>query len=331
MNKKVIGIFICMIMITSLFTFVTPAGKKTKDNMVQQPLITTSQVNVPVWDSNDQWIYKIEDVNIHFNSTSGIIDAHLAIDELPLIMKTIDETTYTLEFETTIKGNAQVNMDMGGGPVDVTITFPNLQLSGEMVFEKSTLGIKALTGDFLGRFWVKINEQPFFPIPWLPTFPVKLKVSSFTSDFSTSMTPVMFPLNENMSWNFSATNLTLNGEARSPWFYIIQWINAIYPFLTPEIAALLPIVDINEALTTIGMPNPLVLPMIETAFYCLNTESVTVPARTYNAYNITILGGMAHCYYAPDAGNIIKLTGNLQELIPFITNINMELLSTTYS
>lgn len=331
MNKKLLGIFICIMLMTSLFTLVAPAQKKTVHQTIHQPLATTSQEDVPVWTVGDQWVYQIDDVNVFFNSTSGIVDAHLAIDQLPLQVTRVDETTYTLDFETTISGDAQIDMDMGNGPINATITFSNLQLTGDIVFEKSSLGIKALSGAFNGRFWIKINQQPYLPFPSLPIFPAKLTVSDFTSDFSTSITPLMFPLNENTSWNFSATNLTLNGEARSPWFYIIQLINAIYPFLPSEIAALLPIVNINEALTTIGMPNPFGLPMIETAFYCLNTQPVTIPAGTYNAYNITILGGMAQCFYAPDAGNIIKLTGDLQELIPFITNINMELLSTTYS
>ena len=73
------------------------------------------------------------------------------------------------------------------------------------------------------------------------------------------------------------------------------------------------------------------IPAIDSAFFCLNTENITVLAGDYEAYNITIIGGMAQCFYAPTAGNVVKITGNLEELIPYITNINMELLSTNYS
>lgn len=331
MKKKGIGIFVCLMLLISVFPLAAPAAKKAQDRGSQQPLTTTSQEDVPIWEIGDQWIYQIDDVNVYFNSTAGIIDAHLIMDELPLQVSTLNETTYTLDFETTISGSAQTDMNFGDGPVNVTITFSNLQLSGDMVFEKSTLGIKTLNGAFTGRFWVKINQQPYLPLPWLPTLPVKLAVSNFVSDFSTAVTPLMFPLNESMFWNFTSTNLSLNGEVRSPWFSIILLINTFYPILSEEIAALLPIVNIQEAFATIGIPTPIQIPMIEGAFYCLNTEPVTVPAGTFTAYNITILDGMASCFYAPDAGNIIKLTGNIQQIIPFITNINLELKSTTYS
>ncbi len=330
MNKKIIGTFIGMMLLTSAFTLIVPAEKQAQEQTSQQPLLR-DQEEVPVWAVGNQWTYQIDDIDIHFNSSSGIIDTHLSMDQLPLKVSAVDDTTYTLDFTTAISGEAYVNMNLGNGPIDVTITFSNLQLSGDMKFEKSTLGIKALTGVFNGRFWVKINQQPYLPIPWLPIFPVKMTVPDFASDFSNSLTPLMFPLNDSMMWNFSASNMSLSGEVRSPWFYIMLLVNTFYPVLPPEIAALLPIVNINEALTTIGIGTPLEIPMIEGAFYCMNTEPVTVSGRTYNAYNITILDGMARCFYSPEVGNIIKLTGNIQEIIPFITNINMELLSTTYT
>jgi hypothetical protein len=329
MKRKITGIFICIILLTSMCTLITPAAQQKQKNTNQQPL-ATSQEDVPVWEIGNQWTYTIDDIDLHFNSISGIIDMHLSMDQLPLTVDTMDETTYTLSFTTALSGNAYINMNLGDGPIDMTITFSNLKLQGDMNFEKTTLGITGISGVFDGRFWVKINEQPYLPLPWLPTLPVKLKVSEFTTELSTSLTPLKFPLNDSMLWNLSSTNVTVNGIAQSPWFYLILLINSIYPILPPEIAMLLPVVNIQEALTTIGIPTPLTLPMIEGAFYCLTTEPVTVPAGTYNAYNITILNGTANCYYAPEVGNIIKLTGNLEELIPFITNINMELADTTY-
>jgi hypothetical protein len=72
-------------------------------------------------------------------------------------------------------------------------------------------------------------------------------------------------------------------------------------------------------------------PAISDAFFCLNTENITVPAGTYEAYNITLVGGLAQCFYAPTAGNVVKIAGNLEEIIPYLKGINMELLSTNYS
>ena len=330
MKKNVVGIFICLMLITSLFTLVTPAENKVKDKELIQPLTIPLQVDVPIWEIGNQWVYRIDDVNIKFNDTNTLFDMSLSIDTLPLTVRTLDETSYTLAFETKISGNAKLDMDRGDGPINISITFSNLKFSGDIIFEKATLGIKGLLGSFNGRFWVKINEQPIVPLPPLPSLPVKIK-ANLVSDFSDSITPLMFPLNDSMIWNLTETNLTLNGEIRSPWLYLVLFINSFYEFLPPEIAALLPVVDIKEAFTTLGRENIISIPMIAGAFYCMNTETITVPARTYDAYNITIMDGMARCFYAPDAGNIIKLTGNIEDLIPFITNINMELLSTTYS
>ena len=72
------------------------------------------------------------------------------------------------------------------------------------------------------------------------------------------------------------------------------------------------------------------IPAIPFACICYNTENITIPAGTYKVYTV-LIGGKAQCYYAPTAGNIIKITGNFEEIVPNITNINMRLLSTNYS
>ena len=329
MKTKLIGMLICVMLMTTLLAVAKPP-QKIESKSSTETMSTAYDADVPVWEIGDQWTYKIDNINIVFNQTGTLFDLYLTIDELPLRVSALNETSYTLAFETTISGNSKIDLDRGEGPINISITFSNLELSGNIIFEKSTLGIKAFSGSFNGRFWVKIIQQPYFPIPWLPKFPVKIK-SDLASDFSIPITPVMFPLNDSMMWNLSATNLTLNGEVRSPWLYLMLLVNSIYPFLPSEVAALLPVVDIKDALTTLGPGNVIPMPMIAGAFFCNNTEPISVPAGIYDAYNITIVGGMAQCFYAPAAGNIVKLTGNIQDLIPYITNINMELLSTTYS
>jgi hypothetical protein len=330
MKKKLLGLVVCVMLMTTFFTMAIPAEKKVRDIVPASPLTMTSQVDVPIWEINDQWTYKIDNTTIVVNQNGTLFDMDLTIGELPLTVNAVDETSYTVGLETSISGRSNFDGDFGDGPVNISIAFSNLKLSGNIIFEKSTLGIKEFSGTLTGRFWVKINEQPYLPIPFFPKLPVKI-VMNLASDFSTPISPLTFPLNDTMIWNLTATNLTLNGEIRSPWLYIMLFINSFKEFLPPEIAALLPVIDIKDALTTLGSGNVIQLPMIAGAFFCLNTESVSVPAGTFDTYNITILNGTAHCFYAPAVGNIVKLTGNLQEIIPYITNINMELKSTNYS
>jgi hypothetical protein len=88
---------------------------------------------------------------------------------------------------------------------------------------------------------------------------------------------------------------------------------------------------INKALTTFLGENVIHIPKMNNSFYCMNTQDITVPAGTYEAYNITLFGGVGHCYYAPAAGNIVLLSGNFHDTLPVLENLNIELLSTTYS
>jgi hypothetical protein len=147
--------------------------------------------------------------------------------------------------------------------------------------------------------------------------------------FDTPLSLLTFPLNTGTSWNLTSTNITLNGTIQSFYLNLLNFINKIAKlfgkeFLSPEISALLPIIDIKEALTTLGSGNVFPISGTPDAFSCLNTENINVPAGIYVAYNVTLFGGFAQCYYAPTAGNIVKLVGNSKVF-------NMELLSTNYS
>jgi len=329
-----IGFLIGVMLITTLIVVAQPPQITTNDTSTNKPLSASNAEDAPQWDVGNQWTYKVDNISIVMNQTGKVSYLYLSIAKLPLIVSAVDSTSYTLDVETSISGNTRIDTDLGNGPLNVSITFNDLEITGSIIINKSTLGIKAFSATLNGRFWVDIIEQQFLPFS-LPVLPVKMTMD-LSSDFTSPFALLSFPLNTTMAWNASATNLTLNGEIRSPWFYFILFINNIAKLagnelLPPEIAALLPVVKIQEALTTLGTGNLFQIPMIPYAFYCLNTEPVTVPAGIYDAYNITILNGTARCFYAPTAKNVVKLTGNIQDFIPSITNINMELLSVDLS
>ena len=63
-------------------------------------------------------------------------------------------------------------------------------------------------------------------------------------------------------------------------------------------------------------------------------DNVTVPAsqEPFEAYNISIFGtDLGNIYYSPEAGNIIKISGNFQQLLPSVSNINAELVAYEYT
>ena len=334
MKTKVIGFLIGIMLITALGVIAQPPQLTSTKKLPLKPTIVAHAVNVPIWNEGDQWTYQIDNVTILINQTDLKSFLYLTVDELPLTVKDVGETSYTLEVDTTVKGNTRIDTDLGNGPVNVSITSNNLKLSGTILINKSTLNIEGFSFTLGGRFWVDFIQQQAIPFS-LPVIPVKVTMDLAT-DFSSPIGLLSFPLNTTMAWNSSASTLTVDGKVRSPWLYVIFLINAIAKLLgnellPSEMAALLPIIDIKEALTTLGTGNVFQVPMIPYAFYCLNTELVNVPAGTYNAFNISILNGTARCYYAPDAKNVVKLTGDLQKFIPSIANINMELTSAELS
>jgi hypothetical protein len=213
-----------------------------------------------------------------------------------------------------------------------------IEISGTLQIEKSTLAINKISVSLdKQKFTFNIIEQPFIPLPaFLHIISAKVTTNIDIDCGTTPITLLTFPLDTGTMWNLTATNMTINGKIESGWLYLIQLINNIAKllnkeFLSSEVAGLLPIVDIHDALTVLGSGNVFSLPPIENAFTCFNTENITVPGGAFNVYNITLLGGIGYCYYAPTAGNMIKITGNFEGILPYLKNVNMELLSTNYS
>jgi hypothetical protein len=211
--------------------------------------------------------------------------------------------------------------------MNLTFSFSNLKLSGDVKIEKSTLGIKELSVAFNREKFMLEIEQSYFTLPsFLQKISTKLTMS-MTGTFTTPLSLLTFPLSTGISWDLASTNVTINGKIQSVWLYLLNFMNKIAKlfgkeFLPPEISTLLPVIHIEDEFK---------FPANDSTFFCLSTENITVPAGTYNAYTISFLEGKAQCYYAPTAGNVIKITGNLEKIIHGLTNFNMELLSTNYS
>ena len=336
MKTKLIGLLICVMLMTTLLAVAKPP-QKIEITSSTETMSTAYVAEVPVWEIGDYWTYQIDNISLLYQQEGKLINLYLTIAELPLTVISTAGDFYTLEFQTTANGQAKVNIDLGDGPVNMTITFSDLEISGNVLIEKSTLGIKEVSAAFSkGKFLVDIIEQPYIKLPSiLQKISAKITMN-MTTTFDTPFSLLTFPLSTGIFWNLTATNFTINGKIQCLWFNLINFLNNMakligYEFLPPEVAALLPIIDIKEALTTLGPGNVFEIPALSDAFFCLNTENITVPAGAYEAYNITLIGGLGQCYYAPTAGNMVKITGNFEEIIPYITNINMELLSTNYS
>lgn len=336
MKTKLIGIFVCIMLLTTLFAAAQPAniilGTTTKTQTA-----STTMVDVPVWDIGDSWTYQIDDISIDYTTDTQSILLHGTITDFPLEVTSTTGDFYTLSFATTMDAIGYINANPVEGPVNVSVTISDLAIHGTVTVEKSSLGIKDIALSFDNqRISFNIIDQPYVTLPsWL-----RILSAKFTSDVDVnldiSVALLTFPLNIGMFWDLIPTSFSINGQIQSKLFNLLNFINNIaklfgIELLPAEIASLLPIIDFNEALTSFVGTNEFEIPGFPGLFYCPATETVTVPAGTYDAYNITLLGGIGQCYFAPTAGNIIQLRGDFQEFIPFVKSIDLTLKNTNYS
>jgi hypothetical protein len=337
MKMKIIGILIVIMLLTTIFAVAKPYETRNKILPLKEVSSTLSGVDVPVWEIGDTWTYRVDNISLSYNQDNQAVDMYLAVSELPLVVIDTTGDYYRCSFETSLKGHGQINTDQGSGPVNISTTFDSITISGHVLVQKSTLGVKEISAEFVTqKFTFDIINQPYINLPsWLSHISARMTMN-ITSNLDNPVTMLTFPLNIGNTWGSMSTDFTLTGRIECLWFNLLYFLNNLAKlinseFLPAEIAALLPIIDIQETLTALGPGNVFQIPAIPYAFYCTATENITVEAGSYEAYNINVLDGSAQCYYAPTAGNIIKITGDFEDVLPNIKHISMELISTNYS
>jgi len=335
MKSKMVGILICVMLLTTFLAVAQNVENKTIKHVTNDKYTVLFDDDVPVWEVGDQWIYRINDIDVDFNEDNQSLQIHLEIAELQLDVTDDGGDSYILGFSGKISGTCDAGFDFGDGPVRINVTLESTSISGDIKIEKTNLGMEEINAFVEGRLIIHVFEQPYVELPFsIPEIPIRGEID-LNVDLENSFAILDFPLNTSKIWNLSATNFSVDGEIRSIWLYLLNFINKIaaifgFELLPEEIAGLLPIIDIGDALDEVDIGNTFEIPEIPYAFACFNRENITVEAGTFDAYNISILGGIASCFYAPEAGNVIKIEGNLEELLPYVTSINMELIETNF-
>ncbi|UCD13953.1 MAG: hypothetical protein JSW60_00620 [Thermoplasmatales archaeon] len=338
MKSKLVGFLVCMMLITTFLTTAINVENTDLKKLTQTEIVTTSfDDDVPIWKVGHKWIYKIKDINIDLEENGSKAEqnksfqVHLEIDELPL--EVVDDTIdYDVEFKANLKGNYSVFIEEDNSTIDIEGKLIGTTIKGNIFFNKSNLGIKKVDYKISGILTVKIKELPDdWNIPKiLAAIPLPATITT-TIDFDVPYTLLKFPLNASgYRWGLHGTNFTVNGKVQSIWLTILKFINDIatildYPLLPEDIAALLPVIDIKEALETRGMDNTFEIPEVPSIFSCYSMDNITVPAGNFSAYNISVAEILGKIYYAPTAENIIKIAGQLGDLLPFMTSLEMEL------
>jgi hypothetical protein len=333
MKTKIIATLLCgMLLTTSLVLAIPSENKLRTDTETRQ--VSPVSADVPVWHMGNTWTYKVDNISVNFQENNQTIFLTMSIDQLPLTVSSDSGDSYTLSFSTKASGHGIIDVITDQGRLNMQINFNNAAIQGSVIIEKTELGIQSVAATLHGTFHLTIIQWPGGGQPPFSHLPIPVTMN-VTLGSSSPIAFLSFPMEVGAVWNLSAADLTVNGEIHSIWLNIIHFINMIMGlfgqnFLPPEIEVLLPVVNIKDALAAFGIGNVFSVPEVPGIFSCENITTVTVPAGTYQAYDISIAQGVGSVFYAPTAGNIIKLKGNFHDLIPYIQDLNMELISTTY-
>ena len=293
--------------------------------------------DVPEWEKGTVWTYSIEDIVIEISDDlyPGLtLNAHGSISDLPIRVEDVTSDTYELSFNAKIQGEVSVEASVPD------ITFKGVvksgwllkpTISGLAIVRKSDLALEKLTLQFSGSFLAKFSKPIVLPALRIPV------TISLSTEFSTPCSVIDFPLSVENFWGIPETVITVDGKIQSIWLRPLNIIHKIARLLNliPEefmdisniINDLLPVIDIGDTLEILKGSNSIEIPETPTFFYCESYETINVPAGSYDAYKIIFPMDMGYYCYAPEAKNIVKIEGNVQQLIPYIENISMELLS----
>jgi len=298
MKNRKIKLLICITLVFITLTSATNAiNLNLKKNSNNNLKICSIEDDVPVWKIGETWTFIVN--TIDQISPSGHLQ--ISIGDLPLKVTADTGLSYNVEFKANFNGFYETPQEQD--PY-IKAIFKNSKIEGDISFRKTDLGIEEINIKLSGGLGFNIDSSSLpFPIPSIP-LPYTININL---EFDNGLALYDFPLDINKIWNLAQTNLIINGNMHSLWLYLINFMNKIYQFLDPEIASLLPVIDIKEALEQIMGSNIISFPEMPGFFVCLNKETRTVAAGSFQAYNISLLG-VGNIYYAPEIGNFIEIS-----------------------
>lgn len=252
---------------------------------------TTFSDDVPVWNVDDTWTYAVHSIIVNYSSGGQQIHMNGDIADFTWTVTNTTGDYYTLALTGKVNATYDILLTSQTTTIHFVGSFkPTLtRLKGTLQLTKSDLQVHHVSLQLVGITMTKINSLPFN----LP-FPFKLvSEGSLTADF-----PLFdFPLSAVQFWNLPDLTLTMSSTFGGI-FGLIQ-----IPFT----------VGVHYSWTPL-------------AFYTLGKEDVTVLAGTFSAYKIdSLIGNYFEYYYAPVAGNIVKIDVVLPN-----GELHAELTSTSY-
>ncbi|MBN2603655.1 MAG: hypothetical protein JXA91_05955 [Candidatus Thermoplasmatota archaeon] len=298
----------------------------------------------PIWNIGQSWVYKLKNLDFALSETVGR-DIYLHVDSGYIDLEVFNQSNYSyfVKFNTK-KINCVTNIYFdyyinGTNPFVSTFNMDNAYLTGDIVIDKKTLGIQEIQAQLDFRI-----DTSYLPIKLPPILkflfreiPLKVNINlKFDLPFSDEpYSFINFPIETGHEWGLSYNKLIINGSAESGCLKLFYLLDVISNFLGKDIFPTeqdkyLPFIDLKELFKDHGILTDLELYEVDTVFrnapfVCKSYCNVTVPAGTFDAYEISVNSDMADFYYSPEVGNIVKSTAYLADFIPHLKNVELEL------
>jgi hypothetical protein len=353
MKTKFFGIGISLMLITTFFCVAESVHLPVNNSLQKENMVIETSVDVPVWSIGNSWSYQINTMSFDYDDVNASTSLHVTVYTDEITLTVIDDSgdSYHVELNAALQGSGSVHFIYEGEPIDMDVLLKETELTGTILFNKTDLGIRQIHPVLKGTVLVKFNEQPLpFTIPQIPV-PATIDI---TTDSSVPYPLIQFPLNETSYWGLPATNITVDGTIESGWLRVAYILNrfaqnhwplvtllagvmGVDPYALRAVSDLLanpdilPVFHIGEFLNLMINTSTIQFPAIDPIFFWNVTETITVPAGTFSAFNISVAEGLGSLYYAPEAGTIVKISGQFNDIIPFMTNLTAELTDYNYS
>lgn len=288
MKYKLLAFSIIIIFLINIAAVANPVSNDPKENK-------TANLDdpVPTWTVGDTWTYTFNSIIVDYSYNDLKVYMTGRIDDFKWTVTDTSGEDYIVKLSGKITVNSyDIYLPFASTVLHITGSIkPQLtSLSGNIVFTKSDLELKDLSASLTCITAAKISPL-FFPIP----IPIKLTLDS---ELSTLFPLFDFPLFSHKFWSLPSVVITSK-------------IN---------IGGLFGIFKYPITIQTSYSWTPF-------AFHCKPKVDVTVEAGTYNAYDIeSTFFGMFEYFYAPSAGNIVKIDAILTR-----GQIHGELKSTNFS
>jgi hypothetical protein len=256
MKKKIIGIFVCMLLIAT--TLVSATKIDFKDDIGS----LSNTADVPVWEEGDSWTYEYEQI------TRGLPNETTKLTITGNIVYTVVDDTgdhYTLEGK--------------GESMSATANLGNVRLKSSRIFNLRVDMVVRKTDLGISSFYYKFKTFAFIMLgPIIIPFPIQ-GTGYRNTEFTPERPILPFPLHDGKNGTF--TSVQIDEE----WAQKMFW-------------GLITLEEGNVSWDSVALK------------YICNTEEITVPAGTYDVYNVTsYLEGWNHiglCYNAT-VGNAVEI------------------------